>query len=147
MLRGGRASLAALVWLAWPAAAAGQAGAEDPARLRVLEMLGRCESAPGDEILVCGPRRDPDRYRLPEFSRGTGAAVGAGNVRGEAPRASTDVTASGGCGIFQHQRRCSRAEMMEAGYFGGRDPASFLRDLVTMLADPDADVRPPPPLP
>jgi hypothetical protein len=139
---------AALLCLAWPAAATGQSGAEDPARLRVLELLGRCESAPGDEIVVCGARRDPDRYRLPEFSRNAAAAAaGAGHVRGEAPRASTDVAPPRGCGIFQHQRRCSRAEMAEAGYFEGRDPASFLRDLITILADPDADVRPPPPIP
>jgi hypothetical protein len=129
------------------AALAVQAGAEEPARLRVLEMLSRCERAAGDEIVVCGARRDPDRYRLPAFGRNGAAAAGAGNVRGEAPRASTEVAASGGCGIFQHQRRCSRAEMEEAGYFRGRDPASFLRDLITVLADPDADVRPPPPIP
>jgi hypothetical protein len=140
-----RAWFAAALWLAWPAAASGQTGAEDPARLRVLEVLGRCDAAPGDEVVVCG-RRNQDRYRLPQLGRRE-AGVGAGNVRGEAPRASTDVAASGGCGIFQHQRRCSRAEMEEVGYFRGRDPVSFLGDLVTVLIDPDADVRPPPPIP
>jgi hypothetical protein len=116
-----------------------------PARLNVLEMLGRCDAAPGDEVLVCG-RRNQDRYRLSPLGRRE-SGVGAGNARGEAPRASTEVAASGGCGIFQHQRRCSRAEMEEVGYFRGRDPASVLSDLVTVLIDPDADVRPPPPIP
>jgi hypothetical protein len=112
------------------------------ARLSVLEMLGRCDTSATDEIVVCG-RRNQDRYRLPRLGRGE-SGVGAGNVRGEAPRASTEVAASGGCGIFQHQRRCGRAEMEEAGYFRGRNPVSFLGDLVTMLIDPNANVRPPP---
>ena len=116
-----------------------------PATLNVLELLGRCDTAAGDEIVVCG-RRGQDRYRLSPARPGE-SGVGAGNVRGEVPRASTEVAASGGCGIFQHQRRCSRAEMEEVGYFRGRDPASFLGDLVTVLIDPDAEVRPPPPLP
>jgi hypothetical protein len=141
----GAAWLVAALCMAWPGAASGQAGADDPARLNVLEMLGRCDTAPGDEIVVCG-RRNQDRYRLPLLGR-RDSGVGAGNVRGEVPRASADATASGGCGIFQHQRRCSRAEMEEAGYFRGRDPVSFLGDLVTVLIDPDAEVRPPPPIP
>jgi hypothetical protein len=141
----GTAWFVAAAVLCWPAAASGQAGAEDPARLNVLEMLGRCDTAPGDEIVVCG-RRGQDRYRLPQLGRRQ-AGVGAGNVRGEVPRASADAAAPGGCGIFQHQRRCSRAEMEEVGYFRGRNPVSFLGDLVTMLVDPDAEVRPPPPIP
>jgi hypothetical protein len=102
----------------------------------VLEKLGRCDQSAADEIIVCG-RRNQDRYRLPELGRRE-PGVGAGKLRGEAPRASAEVAAPGGCGIFQHQRRCSRAEMEEAGYFRGRDPVSFLGDLVTMLVDPDA---------
>jgi hypothetical protein len=141
-----RAAFAASLCLAWSSPASAQAGADDSAaRLRVLEILGRCNTAPGEEILVCG-RRNHDRYRLSELGRRE-AVVGAGNVRGEAPRASTEAAVSGGCGIFQHQRRCSRAEMEEVGYFRGRDPLSFLGDLVTVLVDPDADVRPPPPIP
>jgi hypothetical protein len=136
---------AAAAWLCWPGAAGGQGGADDPARLSVLERLGRCDQTAGEEIVVCG-RRNQDRYRLSPLGRRE-AAVGAGNVRGEAPRASTEVAAAGGCGIFQHQRRCSRAEMEEAGYFRGRNPVSFLGDLVTALIDPEAEVRPPPPLP
>jgi hypothetical protein len=146
-LRGGRAALAALAVLAWSAPAAGQSGAaEEAARFRLLDMAARCETAPGDEIVVCGARRNPDRYRIPQLGR-RGSAPGAGHARGEAPRASTEVAASGGCGIFAHERRCSREEMAEFGYFQGRNPVSFLGDLVTLLVDPDADVRPPPPIP
>jgi hypothetical protein len=139
-------SLAAAIWLAWPLSAAGQAGAdEDATRFRVLEILGRCSTGPGDEIVVCG-RRSQDPYRPPQLGpRASG--VGAGNVRGEVPRASMEVSAAQPCGIFQGQRRCSREEMEEFGYFQGRDPASFLGDLVTMLIDPDTDVRVPPPIP
>lgn len=140
-----RAGFAAFIWLVWPMAASGQTGADDPARLNVLEMLGRCDASATDEIVVSG-RRNQDRYRLPQLGR-RDSGVGAGNFRGEVPRASTEATASGGCGIFQHQRRCSRAEMEELGYFRGRDPASFLVGLVTALIDPDAEVRPPPPIP
>lgn len=140
------AAFAAAVCLAWWSPAIGQAGADDSAaRLRILEILGRCNTAPGEEIVVCG-RRSQDRYRLPPLGRRE-SGVGAGNVRGEAPRASAEVAASEACGIFQHQRRCSRAEMEEMGYFQGRDPISFLGALVAKLADPDADVRPPPPIP
>lgn len=147
MLRGGRAALAALTGLAWAAPASGQSGAEAAAaQFRLLETAGRCDTAPGDEIVVCGARSNSDRYRLPRLGR-RDSVVGAGNARGEAPRASTEAAASGGCGIFQHERRCSREEMAEFGYFQDRNPLSFLGDLVTMLVDPDADVRPPPPIP
>jgi hypothetical protein len=136
-----------LIGLAWSAPASGQSGAEEAAaRFRLLATAGRCDTAPGDEIVVCGARRNPDLYRLPQLGpRRT--APGAGNARGEAPRASTEAAASGACGIFQHERRCSREEMAEYGYFQGRNPVGFLGDLVTMIADPDAEVRPPPPLP
>jgi len=141
-----RASLAAAIWLAWPLAANGQAAADEPAaRLRVLEILGRCDTSPSDEVVVCG-RHSQDRYRLPQLGRRE-AGAGAGYARGEAPRASADVSAPQPCGIFQGQRRCSREEMAEFGYFQGRDPISLLGDLVTVLIDPDADVRAPPPLP
>ena len=87
-----------------------------------------------------------DRYRIRQFGRRE-AGLGAGNARGESPRASTEVAASGECGIFQHQRRCSRSEMEEAGYFAGRNPLSFLGALVTVRVVPDADVTEPPPIP
>lgn len=139
--------IAAVIWLAWPSLAIGQAAAQDAtAGFRVLEMLDRCSTSPTDEIVVCGARRNQDRYRVPEFGR-RDAVGGAVPVPGEIPRASTEVAASGDCGIFQGQRRCSGAEMAEAGYGEGRDPITFLGALVTRLADPDADVRPPPPLP
>lgn len=37
--------------------------------------------------------------------------------------------------------------MEEFGYFQRRDPVSLLGDLVTVLIDPDAEVRDPPPIP
>jgi hypothetical protein len=140
-----RASLAALVWLAWFGPAVGQSGTEAAAQFRVLETLGRCDTAPGDEVVVCG-RRNLDRYRLPQLGR-HGAGSGSGYVRGEVPRASTGAGPHQPCGIFQGQRRCSREEMAEFGYYQGRDPISMLGDLVTVLIDADADVREPPPLP
>jgi len=142
------AALILLAWAAWsaPAPAHGQSGAEVAARFRLIETAGRCDTAPGDEIVVCGARRNPDRYRIPQLGR-RGPAAGAGNVRGEAPRASTEAAASGACGIFAHERRCSREEMEEFGYFQGRNPVGFLGDLVTILVDPDAEVRSPPPIP
>jgi len=135
------------ICIAVSSAAIGQARAEDPiANIRILDTLNRCDTSPTDEIVVCGARRDRDRYRIPEIGRGNSARLGD-HVRGEAPRASADAAATGSCGIFQGQRRCSRAEMAEAGYGEGRNPITVLGNLLTRLADPDADVGPPPPIP
>src|SRR5207253_1327300 len=103
----------------------------DPARLRSLETLQGCNAAPAGEVVVCGRRRSQDRYRLPQPGRPNN--VGDAGPAGEMPRASTEVAASGSCGMFQGQRRCSRAEMAEAGYGEGRDPITFIGALVTRL--------------
>lgn len=122
---------------------------------QALAKYGKVTAAPecaagslGDEIIVCGSRGDgeADRYRLPLPVEGD-ANRRAGNRRGEAPGASLEPTVLGPCGIFQGQRRCSKAEAATDGYGGGRDPLSALMKLGTRLADPDADVEEPAPLP
>jgi hypothetical protein len=92
--------------------------------------------------VVCG-RSEASRYRLPRLGDSR-AVPGAANVRGEVPRASVDPAASGPCGIFQGQRACGEAEMAEFGYGQGRDPISFVGNLIARLADPEADSGPPP---
>jgi hypothetical protein len=107
-----------------------------------------CDRLQADEIVVCGSRDagEGDRYRLPlPFDQE--AMRGSGNRRGEVPGASLDPSVIGPCGIFQGQRRCSRAEAAKDGVGGGKDPISALIKLGTRLADSDADVEPPTPLP
>jgi len=133
--------------LASPAALAQDRAEDAVARFRVLDRIDPCSaSRPDDEIVVCGNRRDRDRYRLPQLGR-TNALFGAGNMRGEVPRPSADPIATGGCGIFQDQHRCSKAEMADAGYGGGRNPLTFITNLAVRLVDPDAETGSPPLIP
>ena len=107
-----------------------------------------CDRSQADEIVVCGSREagEADRYRLP-LPVDEGSTHRAGNRAGEVPGASLDPSAIGPCGIFQGQRRCSKAEAVKDGLGGGKDPITALIKLGTKLADPDADVEPPTPLP
>jgi len=131
-----RWSIAAAIWLSWPPAAIAQEPAPD-AGFRILDAVDPCTAvrAP-DEIVVCGNRLERDRYRITQL--GESPAAGTGYVRGEVPRASAEPAVSGGCGLFQGQRRCSETEMAEFGYGEGRDPITFATKLVARLADPDA---------
>lgn len=143
-----RSAIAALIGLLGSPAAPAQDRAEgSAANFRILDAIDPCNFSPADdEILVCGSRRERSPYRIPRLGRGNNV-LGVGNVRGEVPRASAEAVISGGCGIFQGQRRCSEAEMAEAGYGAGRDPVTFLANLFTRLADPDADIGSPPTIP
>lgn len=132
-----RRSIAAAIWLSWSPAAIAQETAPD-SRLRILDAVDPCNAVrSANEIVVCGNRREGERYRVPE--RGPSAVAGGGYVRGEVPRASAEMPVSGGCGIFQGQRRCSEAEMAEFGYGEGRDPITFVTKLVARLADPEGN--------
>ena len=108
----------------------------------------QCRSASAGEVVVCADRgrRDGDRYRLPlpdeREPEGSSAPV-----RGEIPRASAETPSAAGCGPFQGQRRCSKAEALRYGYGGGNDPLTFTLKLGKLLVDPDADVSPPPAVP
>jgi hypothetical protein len=104
-----------------------------------------CRSSSTGEVVVCADR-DGDRYRLPlPDEREPGGA--SAHVRGEIPRASAENPSAGGCGLFQGQRHCSKADALRYGYGGGADPLSFALKLGKALFDPDANLAPPPPLP
>jgi hypothetical protein len=99
--------------------------------------LSRCpDRGMPDEIIVCSRRDDPERHRLPMRDE-RGPAYGRGNVRGEVPRASAESNPSAPCGIFEGQRRCSKAEMREYGYYGGRDPITAVTRVIESVVDPD----------
>jgi hypothetical protein len=113
-----------------------QSAEERIERSRALVMPARCrEKADPDEIVVCGARRDPDRYRLPIRNERT-LESRYERVRGDIGRASLDA-APAPCGIFQGQRRCGKAEMADYGYGQGRDPLTVGAKIVEQLADPD----------
>jgi len=135
--------IAVAAGLAWPSAAHAQTPTPTPeaaTRLRVLDALDPCRGASQpDEVVVCGRRVDPNRYRLPLSGAGR-APLGTGYVRGEVPRATAQTNVADPCGIFAGQRRCNEAEMAEFGYERGKDPFSFIGNIVAGLVDPEADV-------
>jgi hypothetical protein len=135
--------MAIAAWLGTAVAAAGQTVSEQAlANSRVLPSIDPCASSrPGDDIVVCGRRGGEDRYRLPQ----TGESEPPGRrIPGEAPRPSAETLSFAPCGIFAGQRRCSKSEMLEAGYGGGRDPLTVASKLFTALTNPDAAAGPPP---
>jgi hypothetical protein len=108
---------------------------------------GECQSSRADEVVVCADRgRKGDRYRLPLPDERDPDGSNA-HVRGEIPRASAENPSAGGCGLFQGQRHCGKAEALRYGYGGGNDPLTFALKLSKLLLDRDADVSPPPTLP
>lgn len=108
---------------------------------RELTVDPCADSRDADDIVVCG-RKTGDGYRLPS----TVTRADAGPLAGEVPTASANRFSAGGCGIFQGQRPCSRAETRE-WMAGGKDPVTVLMLLGTRLFDPDADAGPPIELP
>lgn len=137
--------MAMAAWLGASVAAAGQTVSEQAlANSRVLPLIDPCASAgAGDDIVVCGRRDGQDRYRLPQTGESEPFAGGR-RIPGEAPRASAEPLSFAPCGIFAGQRRCSKREMLEFGYGGGRDPLTVAGKLFTALTDPDAAAGPPP---
>lgn len=109
------------------------------------EAARNCSAAGNGEIVVCGDRDRDARYRLP---LPTVREVGEqGAVIGEVPAPSAQDPFLSGCGIFRGQRRCPKQEAESYGYGRGRDPLTLVGRLVTVLADPDADIGPSPTVP
>lgn len=100
----------------------------------------RCGTREGDrDIVVCA--QNPDKYRLPLTNQNTDEI--ADRVKGEAPSAVAAITPRGRCGMFEGERKCSKAEAARYGYGQGRDPLTLLMKLGSQLTDPDSDVGPP----
>jgi hypothetical protein len=113
-----------------------QSAEERIERSRILVSLDRCrKTADPEEIVVCGNRRDPDRYRLPLRSEESQVSLydRANNVG----RASLDVPSEAPCGIFHGDRRCGKAEAALFGYGRGRDPLTVGAKVIEQLANPD----------
>jgi hypothetical protein len=95
------------------------------------------QQSPSDEIVICGSRRRNEKYRLPLRDERESIAR-FDRVRGDVPRASlADPAGPTRCGIFEGERRCSKEEAAEFGYYGGRDPLSFGAKVVERIAHPD----------
>lgn len=106
------------------------------AKARELTAPPTCVSVDErDEIVVCG-RRSSDAYRVPPSADGGSPGDLRGRA-GEVPSASPDRLASGPCGIFAGERRCSKAEAKLYGYDGDKNPISVLIDVGKALIDPD----------
>jgi hypothetical protein len=140
--------LVMFVLITWPHAACAGSTADDAmaqGRAMTAAVTQSClRSDRADEITVCG--RDGEHYRLPlpeEREPSENARLATGDV----PRASAARLQRGPCGIFVGQRKCWKEESRAYGLGGGNDPASFLIKLGTALADPDADLAPPTPIP
>ena len=130
-------SLVPALLCCWPAATPAQTG-ERTFKLEPLLPRGCAGSGTGDEVVVCG-RAEPDtRYRLPLPSERAPSVI-----RDGVPGGMAALTPTGACGIFAGQRRCSKAEASAYGYGDGRDPVSVAGKLLTLLADPDAEVGTP----
>lgn len=128
-----------------PSSAGADTAEQALARTRAM-LADPCRKAVPDEIVVCGSRSQGEAYRVPVDEADSDRLDGHAR-RGEVPNASPDPLSAKGCGIFEGERRCSKAEMRRYNYGGGRDPLSLLLKLGTILADPDADVAPPSSLP
>jgi hypothetical protein len=106
------------------------------ARARIHVVADRCrQQVDPDEIVICGAR-DPDRYRLPIRDERSETSL-YDRANGDAPRASLDPPSSAACGIFQGDRRCSKAEAALFGYGRGRDPLTLGARIIDQLGDPD----------
>jgi hypothetical protein len=128
---------AILILLQASAAPASAAGADEMIeRARIIPANDGCRSGrAGDEIVVCGRRQDPDRYRLPLRDE-PGSLSEYDRAFGDLPRASLE-TSFAPCGIFQGQRSCSKHEAAAYGYGNGRDPLTVATKLIGSLTDPD----------
>lgn len=100
------------------------------------QVVRPCDRS-GDAIVVCGTRAErnaKERLPLPRAPD-----EGAGAPHGEAPRASAAAPRQGSCGVVGGQG---------TGCTGGLpvfQAVGALAKIVTAIADPDADLSPPPP--
>lgn len=133
------------VVLLTPSSAFADTAEQALARTRAM-LADPCERPHPDEIVVCARKSQGQAYRVLPGEE-DGEIFDSRARRGEVPNASADRLNGKGCGIFEGERRCGRKEMELYGYLRGRDPLSVLTKLVTIIADPDADVTPPPALP
>ena len=118
-----------------PEGEAEQIGSGAALQFRILPQLDSCSpSDAADEIVVCGRRGDDDRYRIPEALRDQEQA---GRRIAGVGRASLDAEPFAPCGIFQGQRKCSKAEAAQFGYGGGRDPITVAGKVIAEIIDPD----------
>lgn len=111
-----------------------QVATASPPPLLSIESITRrpCETDAGNDVVVCGGTRD--RYRLP-LPRQSDPDTDYG-VRGGTGSGVAAITPAGRCGLFAGERRCGKAEAVQYGYGGGRDPVSVL---VKLVAAPDAE--------
>lgn len=125
---------------------AAQSVSADEAMVHARSLTGnqRCQRGADGEIVVCAG--NGDKYRLP-FPEERAPNEDRNARRGDIPAASAAPISYADCGIFQNQRRCSKAEMRRYGYGGGNDPLSLAIKLGTKIVDPDADVGTPKTLP
>ncbi|MGZ8349163.1 MAG: hypothetical protein ACXWU2_03970 [Allosphingosinicella sp.] len=134
-----RAMTVAAAWyLFWPSGAAAQSSVEELFAnpwFRTGEPVCGTGAAP-DEITVCGRRDDPDRYRLP-FRDEESSVSGRGPLLGEVPGASAEATPYASCGIFEGERRCSKRELRDYGYYDGRDPITAVRTVLEAVTKPE----------
>ncbi len=100
-----------------------------------LSIVRKCAADPDDgDITVCGRRNDHDRLLLatePDAERPRVAA--------DLPGGMAALTPGGRCGIFQGERRCAKAEALDYGYGGGRDPITVLTQVVGKVIGPQTD--------
>ncbi len=100
------------------------------------QVVRSCDRS-GNAIVVCGSRAErnaKERLPLPRAPE-----EGASLHRGEAPRASATAPRQGSCGVIGGQG---------TGCTGGLpvfQAVGLLAKVVTAIADPDADLSPPPP--
>ncbi|SEI65336.1 hypothetical protein SAMN05518849_101433 [Sphingobium sp. AP50] len=124
--------------LAWPAQAQEVEDGLMAAYKEKTRVVRPCDRS-GDAIVVCGTRAErnaKERLPLPREE-----SDGSTPVRGEAPRASATAVRQGSCGVVGGQG---------AGCTGGLpvfQAVGALVKAVTAIADPDAGISPPPPLP
>lgn len=114
----------------------------DPPTLpQALAVVSKCrDGGEPDEVVICGSRPDRFRLPLPNERESSGLTV---RSPGDALAGMAALTAPGRCGMFEGERRCSKAEAAQYGYGRGRDPITLLLKLGTALLDPDAEVGEP----
>ena len=95
--------------------------------------MPQCQGgAIGDEIVVCGQRRDRFRLPLPNEREQPGDRVSR-----DIPSGMDALKPATRCGIFAGERRCGKREAAQYGYGEGRDPITLLTKLAKKAIDPE----------